>query len=238
MEMSFYMLAICKKEFFALFRGYKSVFILVVFIGFSYFIADVVGENLNHLSSDGLSQIEMGSPYAAGLRFLVIGLGFLFVCLLSHDIVNKEIETQTIRFLVTKSSRSSIILGKYLGIVLFWSTILCLSYIPIVFVSKTIDIHLLGSLVCFVSFVISWTILLSTIIYRSSYTLLVGIITSILYPVVGVLSLAKNGVIWGILRYLTPYYYLLLKGYWILLPLLISLLLVFVATIIFARKDL
>ena len=63
-----------------------------------------------------MSQANSDSVYTSTIKFLFFFLGFIFITAVSHDILNKEIEMETIRFLVVKTSRINILLGKFFGV--------------------------------------------------------------------------------------------------------------------------
>jgi ABC-2 type transport system permease protein len=164
--------------------------------------------------------------------------GFFFVTVISHDTLSREIDSQTIRFLVTKTTRSSIVLGKYLGVYSFWTMVVTASYIPIIFVSGSFNLLDYIQLLSFLCFVVGLTILFSAVIKSPTYTLLCGIFCSFVFPVVGVMAMVKTGLYWNLIKFLTPYYYYVNTGYWILVPFLMSILMVLISIIIFTRRDL
>ncbi|WP_173224351.1 ABC transporter permease subunit [Paenibacillus alba] len=107
-----------------MFKSFKSVAIILLFVVVSMSIAKFVQNNQALLEGFG----NQSNPYLSGMRFLINVLGFLFVLTHSHDFLNREIENQTIRFLVTKTSKMAIVIGKYLGIFLFWMTCVGISF--------------------------------------------------------------------------------------------------------------
>src|SRR5690625_7700017 len=64
--------------------------------------------------------ILLGFVPASVISLILMVLGFLFAFAISHDLINKEIELKTIRLLITKTSSLKLMLGKFLGTLLFW----------------------------------------------------------------------------------------------------------------------
>lgn len=90
------MLGIILKEYIGFIRGIKSMF-LVAFISFvSIWAARFTLNNSFFQSEVGGSK----NSALAGLSFILVILGALFVYILSHDIVNRDIELSRIRLLM------------------------------------------------------------------------------------------------------------------------------------------
>ena len=113
------------REFFSLLKSFKSIAVVAFFILVTFIISRFLGK-LPY-------QFALGntSPFLLSIRFLVGAFGFLFGLALSHDILNREMESQTIRYLVTKTPRINLIAGKSLGIYLFWIFSVTVSFIII-----------------------------------------------------------------------------------------------------------
>src|SRR5690625_2437275 len=69
--------------------------------------------------------ILLGFVPASVISLILMVLGFLFAFAISHDLINKEIELKTIRLLITKTSSLKLMLGKFLGTLLFWIVTVC-----------------------------------------------------------------------------------------------------------------
>ncbi|MED3660688.1 ABC transporter permease [Ureibacillus terrenus] len=178
------------------------------------------------------------SAYVSSIRALVMFLGFLFVMSLSHDAINREVENQTIRFLVTKSARSSIVIGKFLGIFLFWLICILCSFIVIGLFAKQIFVFDFLQIMCFIAYAVSLTILISLVIKKPSHTTFASILLGIALPVVGLWSVISTKFISEIIKYILPYYYIVKGGYYIIFPFFLSILMLLTALAIFQRRDL
>src|SRR5690606_30902758 len=111
------MYTLAKREFINLFKGIKSIIVVVILLITSYYSAKF--SNLL-MSGIELTAKEAENIHTFGLLGLMLLFGQLFVTGLSHDSINRETHERTIRFLVTRTSRTSIIIGKFIGIWMFW----------------------------------------------------------------------------------------------------------------------
>lgn len=227
------MYAILKKEFKEIFKSFKSIFIV-------FFLTIITFSSSKFLHSN-MSEIiggDTNSAFSASIVYLVIFFGFLFVFSISHDIVNQEIDLQTVRLLVTKTSRNNIILGKIMGVSLFWIISLAIPFTIISFYSNKLFIMDYLSLLVFIFYAVSLACLISTIINKPNITMFLGIIISIILPVLGVYSSLEDNIMMNIVKYILPFYPVLEQGFLLLIPLAISLLFIFITIILFNRKDL
>lgn len=227
------MLALWMREFTYLCKGIKSIVLLSLFVGFTYMIASI-GDYLPFLMQNN----ESSSSLSGGLRFLILFFGFIFVTMVSHDTINKEIDTQTIRFLVTKTSRYSIVLGKFLGILSFWILVTTISYVPAVIKTQHIDFHDYMKLIQYLCVMVSVTIFLSSVIVKPFYSLLFGLCFGVVYPAVGMVSMIKEGLFWDQIRYISLFNYVHDINGGLYIPFIASLVLVILSIIIFQRRDL
>ncbi|KQS45294.1 ABC transporter permease [Exiguobacterium sp. Leaf196] len=229
------MFAITLREFKSLFQSIRAILIIVVLFGVTTGSAKLVSQFKEQLSDLGLGN----NAYIIGLMLLLFLAAPLFVTSISHSSVNKEIESKTIRFLATKTSRENIIFGKFLGNVSFWVLCLTVAFILIVPFSKSFHFVDLIQSIIFVSYFIGLSLFLSTVVNNSSMTMFVGIFISIALPVIGMWSLISKNVIVDTLSYLTPYYYYTQENTAYTYLVLIHIA-VFVLTtlIIFKRRDL
>lgn len=228
------MFAITKHEFFSLLKSVKSIVIIVFFTIVTFYASKFFAHN-----DLIMSQTNSDSVYTSTIKFLFFFLGFVFISSVSHDILNKEIEMETIRLLTVKTSRFNILLGKFLGVYCFW--ILCATicfFITFLFSGKW-PIYDYISIAIFLFYAIAFTFLLSIVIPKSSLTMLLGIILGFIIPILGLVATFKNG-IWYLLpfKYILPYFYILKTGIFMIVPLLIGVLMIFLSFVLLKRKDL
>lgn len=229
------MFAITLREFKSLFQSIRAILIIVVLFGVTIGSAKLVSQFKAQLSDLGLGN----NAYVIGLMLLLFLAAPLFVTSISHSSVNKEIESKTIRFLATKTSRENIIFGKFLGNVSFWMICLTVALLLIVPFSKSFSIIDLIQSIIFVSYFIGLSLFLSTVVNNSSMTMFVGIFISIALPVIGMWSLFSKNVFVDTISYLTPYYYYTQENtaytYLVLIHIAVF---VMTSLIIFKRRDL
>lgn len=246
------MYTIMWKEFFSLLKSFKSIAVVAFFI----LVTFIISRFLNNLPFQFIEGNM--SPFLLSIRLLVGAFGFLFGLTLSHDILNREMESQTIRYLVTKTSRIHLILGKSLGVYLFWIFSITVSFIIISYYAESFFLFSYIQLLSFMAYVVGLTILLSFFIKKTSYSMFISVILGILIPTLGVwvttIQLDWNTLTFTLpvndttgnflyfipyfLKFLLPYYYFSLENALSLLPFLLGIIFIIITIILFKRSDL
>ena len=227
------MIHILKSEFLHSFKSFKSIVIILFFTLTSVLTASYLSNNAS-LLGDQLT----GSAYTSSIKFLVFFLGFLFVFSVSHDLINRELDYQTIRLLVTKTSKLNIILGKFLGVLLFWLISISISFLIISFYAHDWFMKDYITTIVVLFFMVSFVTFLSTIIPKPSVTMFLGILISILAPILGFWAAFSDK--WFLIpfKFMLPYYYVVKSNFFLIFPLLIGVGLLLCSYFIFKRKDL
>lgn len=222
---------IALREFLELFKSVKSILIIAILFTASYYSAKFAQPlvQLLELSGDDARMV-----HTVGLLFLIVCIGQLFVMVLSHDTVNRELEDRTIRFLLTRVSRFRILAGKWLGIWLFWVTCFTAAYLLSSIYVMQADLFLYLQTICFISFQVSLAVCLSTVISKSGLSLLSGILIGLALPILG-FWIATTPAWYGLFKWLNPYYYLLRDDYTFLL-ILVEAACLFVLSHVFFRR--
>ncbi|MDP9726516.1 ABC-2 type transport system permease protein [Priestia aryabhattai] len=225
---------ICLREFKSLFKSLRSVIIILIIVGVTVGAASFLSNFKGDLSGLGLDNV-----YVAGLLLLNLIVGPLFVTSLSHDIINKESQSRTIRFLLPKTSRDKIVIGKFMGISLFWFFCFLISILLIVPFSKGFYFKELIQAIIFITYFTSLTLLLSSIINQPRMSMFVGIVCSIVIPVIGLWSsVSHSNVFINIVGYLTPYFYFTNENHYLIYVVPgFTLLFLLLSLIIFRKKD-
>lgn len=200
------MLSIARKEFVALFKSIKSILIILIMIAISLGIAKLLslfGSQINSVT--GLEK----TPFQLALLLTVLLTSPLFVFTLSHNIINEEVKSRTIRFIATKINRSHILLGKFIGALLFWLTCLFITTLLLIFYSH--EFYLLELLQClvFVSYFLALATLLSVLIDNTILTNFLGIALSLIMIILGLWSMNSDKIWLKLFSYITPYFYYL-----------------------------
>ncbi|ATP40233.1 hypothetical protein CSE16_09360 [Solibacillus sp. R5-41] len=228
------MVAIWKKEFIQSFRSVFSLITIGIFIAVSYYLSDFVSKSS---LITGIEFAETG--YVSGLVFLIYIMGFLFIFSLFHDTINRETESRTIRFLVTKTSRPSIILGKLLGIFSFWFVCLLASFSIIAFFSHQFYFKTFGSLFVMLAYIVALCVLMSCLIPKRSMSMFAGLLISIAIPTFGLWSLFSEKLWLKVIKFITPYHYMIEGGTWgWLIVLLFAAIMVVFSILSLHRRDL
>ncbi|WP_445505498.1 ABC transporter permease [Niallia sp. 03091] len=228
------MYVIGKREFFSLFKGIKSIIILIILLATSYYSAKFA-----NLIKSGieLPASEAEDIHTVGLMFLILIFGQLFVMSLSHDSMNREIHERTVRFLVTRTSRTSIVMGKFLGIWIFWFVCVLTSFLIISIFAKKFDVFLFLQTMSLLAYQIAFAILLSVLISKPGITMFLGIVVGLVFPILGFWITLTSNVYVSWIKYITPFYYLDLNNYTFLVVLIFSGILLIIANQIFKRRE-
>ncbi|WP_350299909.1 hypothetical protein [Peribacillus frigoritolerans] len=228
------MYIIGKREFISLFKGIKSVIIVMMLLATSYYSA-----KFSDLLTTGieLTAREAENIHTVGLLILILFFGQLFVMGLSHDSLNRETHERTIRFLVTRTSRTSIILGKFLGIWLFWLICLTTSFLLTSIFSQKIDVFIFTQTMSLLTYQIGLTILLSVLIPKPGYTMFLGIMVGVAFPIIGLWVSFTSNVWVSWMKFITPYYYLIREDYTFLVIFILAGIMLVIANLIFKRRE-
>jgi ABC-2 type transport system permease protein len=227
------MRSIISHEFLNSFKSFKSVLIILFFT-----LTSLLSAHFFARHPSLIKDVHSGSVYTSSIKFLIFFFGFLFVSAVSHDVINKELDYQTIRLLVTKTSKINIIMGKFIGVFLFWLFSITVCFLIVSFYAKTwffVDYY---TVIIFLFFIVTFTIFLSTIIIKPGLTMFLGILIGILAPILGLWSSFSSKWFLVPFKYLLPYYYLIQSKGFLIFPLLFGAMLLFGSYLIFQRKDL
>lgn len=228
------MYVIGKREFFSLFKSIKSILIIGILLLTSYYSAKF---SYVLMSLIELTPSEKEQIHTVGLLTLLFLFGQLFVMGLSHDCINRETYERTMRFLVTRTSRTSILCGKFLGITLFWFVCVAISFLIISIFAKQFDIFIFSQIMSLLIYQIALTILLSVLIPKPGITMFLGTIIGLAFPIFGLwISFTSN--VWiSWVKFITPFYYLERDDYTLVVILLFAGLMLFIANLIFKRRE-
>ncbi len=224
------MISVAKNEFLNLIKSVKAVIVILVFVLFSFYISNFLIKS---------SHLNTGKAAAySSLRLLVFVLGYLFASILSHNTINREIEQRTGRLIVTKISRKSFLLGKFIGNLMFWFVSITVSYILISIMSNQQDGEVYFMTLSTMIYFVGLVLLLSTAVNKTSMSNFLGVFLGIAIPGIGIWITLDEKHILGFTKYIFPYFYILKGGAFMLIPDLIAIIWVIIALIIIKRKEL
>ncbi|WP_091482204.1 ABC transporter permease [Gracilibacillus orientalis] len=232
------MVHILWREFTDSFKSIRSILIILFLTFISYQSASFFENNPGLVEEFFSTGGAESSIYTAAISLIVLMFGFLFVFAISHDIINKEIEMRTIRLLVTKIPRWQIVIGKFIGILLFWVVTILISYVILTVISGTW--HFLDYLqtILFLFYAISFVLFISTIVLKSKLTMFLGIILGISLPIVGLVSVFSDKWYMIPFKYLLPYNYMENASFSMLILLIIGIAYLLISVVIMRRRDL
>lgn len=229
------MIGICLREFQSLFKSIKSVIIIIIFVGMTALVSSLLGKITEDLQLMGINNI-----YVAGVMIILLLIGPLLVISLSHDALNREFQNRSIRFLVTKTSRNQIVIGKFLGVFLFWFLCMLIAWTVSFPITNHFNFLSLIEACIFLSYFIALSLLLSVSVSKPSYSIFIGVICGIVFPVVGFWSsFEQTNLYVKFISLLTPYFYYQEEStFYSYLVVILTLILLFCTMMLFRERDL
>lgn len=222
------------KEFVSLFKSVRSIIIILFIFGVTLGAAKLISQYQLQMQSFGIGD----NAYVGGLFIILFIAGPMFVTSLSHNVINREVSSKTIRFLATKTSRDNIVLGKFLGNILFWTVCILLSLLLIVPFAKTFYFAEFFQSVIFISYFLGLTTLLSVVINKPMLTMFLGITIAFVFPILGFWYLASDNIFLQIFGYITPFfYYFQEQTFYTYFVVLFPIVFVLLSLIIMRKKD-
>lgn len=228
------MFVIGQREFFSLFKGIKSIIVIALLLVTSYYSAKFSNLLMSEIK---FTASESENIYVVGPVVLILLFGLLFVMGLSHNTVNQEMHERTMRFLVTRTSRTSIIFGKFFGIWLFWFVCLFVSFLVTSVFAKKIDLFIFSQTMSVLTYQIALTILLSVLIPKPGFTMFLGMVIGIVFPIFGFWVTLTSNVFVNWIKFFTPYYYLERDDYSFLLIDVLAGIMILLANLAFKRRE-
>ncbi len=228
------MWAIAKHESIGLLKSIKSILILVFLLSSAYAGIWIASKTQNAF---GLFPDDETKIFTAGLSFTIFSFGPLFAMILSHDAFNREIEHRTMRFIVTKIRRTDIVLGKALGHLLFWITMLIASNGLIFMFSKTYSARDFIETVSFISTFVAFALLLSMLIRKPILSSFLSMLFGIAIPTLSLWAIFSDKWYISYFKYVTPYYYVYKESMFFLVNFAFVALLIVMTIFIFKRRD-
>lgn len=222
------MFAVAKEEFRNLAINIKMILLVILIALFNYNISNML---TSQLSIDGIPKAY------AGLRIIFFILGYLLISIFSHSVLNKEIADGTLKFILSKVSREEFIVGKFLGIFLFWTMCMLINISMLSILGVTFSFYILWMLCSAVSYFISIVMLLSVLIKKENFSNFMGLFVGILFPTIGLYVTESSNMLVKYFQYIFPYFYLLKGGIYITIPYILSFILLLFVVIIFNKKE-
>jgi ABC-2 type transport system permease protein len=224
------MQAIFKRELKSSLLTVKSLIILLFFLLISYWISKY-SPVINQISGEKNSVISV--IYGA-----IETLGVFFGFMMFSGTIAKIVENESIRYIISYTTRIKLIIGKYLAMNVYFIILLCLM-VPIVMFVRGVEsfpfLELIQAIIFFM-YVTSIILLLSVVTRRERTANFVGIVLGFVIPILGLYSVvSKNWVIRAV-SWLLPYRYDTLRTDSIFLVFL-SLILVGISIKIFSDME-
>ena len=143
-------------------------------------------------AAEQYNELDLGFPIT-GIPLVITVFGLLAITWNSHDALNKDLVSGTLRFTVTRTSRTAIFISTAASHFLYW---LVLLIIIVLFTGTVFEDVTLGSMtthITFVFFSLSAAFFLSSIIRTPERSKTAAVIIGVLFPVLTIWSyLADN----------------------------------------------
>lgn len=225
---------VARHEFIQMLKSFKSIAVILFLTLFSFASSSLVARFAHELGDT-----EVISVYFGALKVLVFLFGFLLVFALSHDSINRELDLQTVRLVVTKVPRPHFSLGKTLGILGFWIVCMAASFVLIALFAKQILFLDFLVVMIFLFYAISLNMLLSVIIPKPGVSMFLGILSGLAIPIMGLWATYDDGKWWLLpFKYALPYFYLIENNWMLVFPVILALIFLATAVELLKRKDL
>ncbi|WP_158232228.1 ABC transporter permease [Sporosarcina sp. P20a] len=206
------MWVIAKHESLQLLKSVKSILVLLFLLGCAYAgvsVTELLKSSFEMRQENDLSVSKNEAMiYSIGLSFVIFIFGPLFAFILTHDVMNRDIEQRTMRFLITKIERKKIVLGKVMGHLIFWFTIITISYLLIFILSGYFSFLAFFQSASFISVFVGMALVLSLIISRPIFSSFISILMGIAIPILSLWTMFSDKWTLSILKYASPYKYL------------------------------
>lgn len=203
---------IAKHESLQLLKSVKSILIIIFLLGCAYAgvsVTELLKSSLDLMQENDLSVSESEAMiHSIGLSFAIFVFGPLFAFILTHDVMNRDIEQRTMRFLITKIERKKIVLGKVIGHLIFWFTILTISYLFIFILSGYFSFLAFFQSASFISVFVALALVLSLIINKPIFSSFISILLGIAIPILSLWAIFSEKWVLSTLKYASPYNYL------------------------------
>ncbi|WP_208112697.1 ABC transporter permease subunit [Aureibacillus halotolerans] len=201
---------VARYEWFQLIKSFKTIGVIVSLLLMSYGLSSLQNLASEAMMTEDLALTDVNETVMIVFLFGTFGIGFLYVFSLSHDIINRDISLQSIRFTLTKISRLSLLSGKFLGVFMFWFVCITLCLLLLTIFSGTNVLSGIIPLAIFFLYTVAATLLLSLCIPKPGMSMFVGLLLGIGAPIFAIVAQFRDDPILTIIhQYVLPYYPLL-----------------------------
>lgn len=195
------MQAIVKRELKSSIFTVKSVIILLFFLMISYWISKY-SSTINQFSGEKTSIISV--IYGAVETF-----GVIFGFMMFSGTIAKIVENESIRYIIPYTTRTKLIMGKYLAMNIYFLILLCLMMPVVIFVRGVNGFPILELIqaIIFFGYITSIILFLSVITKRERTANFIGIILGFIIPILGLYSVVSKNIVIRTISWLLPYRY-------------------------------
>jgi len=226
-------ITLIKEQLFSSLKSVKSIVLILLLSLISYAVAN----NFTQLPllASGTNTLSVSDIIFA----LLSVLGVFFTLQMFGGNLTREIETQSIRYVLPYVKRYEIILAKIIAYQLFWLIILAISLL-ILSISRHeffFPVTDLISMFGFFLYINAIALLTSVVVKKEKSSTFIGIVISILIVFIGIWSILSHNIMLKALSWLLPYRYMTFN--WdIIVLFVLSFILIIASIVIFNKKEL
>jgi ABC-2 type transport system permease protein len=220
------MLTIFKRELSDALVSVRSIILLVIL----FLMTSLVYQNKAAISIV-LSPSEFGL-LILGVALFMIGI-FMFLTFTSS--ITQELANQTIRYIVPYLSRTKYLLAKYFSMVAYGVIMVILSMGLDFFVTGTVNLKFAVTGLGFVMLISAIMVLISLVAVNVRLATFSGILMALGFPILTFWASTTSNKLLSNLQYLSPYRYLDFN-WWLVVPFIASVVLMYVSQQLFVKK--
>lgn len=220
------MLTIFKRELSDALVSVRSIILLVIL----FLMTSLVYQNKAAISIV-LSPSEFGL-LILGVALFMIGI-FMFLTFTSS--ITQELANQTIRYIVPYVSRPKYLLAKYFSMVAYGVIMVILSMGLDFFVTGTVNLKFAVTGLGFVMLISAIMVLISLVAVNVRLATFSGILMALGFPILTFWASTTSNKLLSNLQYLSPYRYLDFN-WWLVVPFIASVVLMYVSQQLFVKK--
>lgn len=226
------MITIFKDDLFKSIKSVRTIIVLILFIG-TVFLTNKYGSNLPVISANGNVSI-------LSIIFAVFSIfGILFSFIIFGGTIVKEVEDQSIRYLLPYISRTKILISKFLSMFVFWLLVIAVSILMTLLMqsSTVFPYQYVLNLAVYFLYVSSLVTLTSVVLSKEKLVSFTGIVLGIVVPVIGSWGLVSHNLFLKVISWVLPFRYV--DATWQIFILIgVSLIVFLGASILFKNKEL
>lgn len=224
------MFAVLKKEYLSVFKYFKMIGIVLLFVLLSYCVkifSTKYPEN----------NIEVSSLYDSFNYLLTIG-GYVFITVFSAKTIQTEMNMGNSDNKKKKTYKTKFFLKCYLLKLLYWYSCMIFANIVISIIEKRNYFSNVEYSIVMITYFVSLIFLISSLIVSYKLSVYVSLLAGTFISILGKSTESTSSLMWSRIRCIFPYYYISKEEIYLLIPLVLSAGMACTSLLIFQGKEL